>query len=314
MPKAHKNSHYRTSSRSHCRRPGSCRQCSHSSSRHRQSCHRSTSHSPCNMHRSPHHTRRYRKSPTPRFHKVSHITASRHSTQESKLPTDVASDGHMAFHTTLQMITKQGSKPIPVKVDPGADVLSTKQVQKTLHSTLTKAGNLKQKSWHPTRHTWAVHNNTSQQFLGFFIADIHDKTQPEILLVRFYVFKDTTSPKILQSYTASERLDVVKFQIPNEVPSTALDTISSRKHVAFRTPLYTYKQIKPRNNGQKALKPAIMIHAFQDHALQKHSLLGHSLQIIPLSEDHSFQKPIISGPFTTKWSYFRGPFYHSWCL
>ena len=38
-----------------------------------------------------------------------------------------------------------------------------------------------------------------------------------------------TSPKILLSYAASQRLGIVKFQIPNEVPSTALDTISSEK-------------------------------------------------------------------------------------
>ena len=35
---------------------------------------------------------------------------------------DVPSDGHTLFHTTLQIVTKQGSKPLPVKVHPGADV------------------------------------------------------------------------------------------------------------------------------------------------------------------------------------------------
>ena len=126
------------------------------------------------------------------------------------------------------MITKQGSKPIPVKVDPGTEVntipLST--YRKLFPAHFTKAGNLKQKSLHPTKNTWTAHNDAPQQFLGFFIADIHHKTTPEILPVRFYVLKDTTSAKIPLSYAALERLGIVKFQIPNEIPSTALDTIT----------------------------------------------------------------------------------------
>ena len=35
---------------------------------------------------------------------------------------DVASDGQTSFHTTLQMVTKQGSKSLPFKVNPGTDV------------------------------------------------------------------------------------------------------------------------------------------------------------------------------------------------
>ena len=61
----------------------------------------------------------------PRYHQVSHITSNTHSSPEGKLPTNVASDGHTSFHTTLQMITKQGSKPVPVKVDPGMNVNAT---------------------------------------------------------------------------------------------------------------------------------------------------------------------------------------------
>ena len=76
---------------------------------------------------------------------------------------------------------------------------------------------------------WTAHDETPQQFSGYFIADIHHKTMPEVPPIRFYVFKDTTSPKILLSYAASERLGIVKFQIPNEAPSIALDTISTKK-------------------------------------------------------------------------------------
>ena len=89
-----------------------------SPSRHRQCHYRSNSHT-C---RSPHPTRKHRRSPTPRSHQVSHITSTVHSRPEDKLATNVASDGHTSFHTTLQMITKQGSKSIPVKFNPGVDV------------------------------------------------------------------------------------------------------------------------------------------------------------------------------------------------
>ena len=119
------------------------------------------------------------------------------------------------------MITKQGSKPLLVKVDPGADVntVPLSKYKKLFPTHFTKAGNLKQKILHPTRHTWRAHDETPQQFLGFFIADIHHKTTADVLPVRFYVFKDTTSPKILLSYAASEKLGIVKFQIPNETPT-----------------------------------------------------------------------------------------------
>ena len=167
------------------------------------------------------------------------------------------------------MITKQGSKSIPVKVDPGTDVntIPLSKCKKFFPVHFTKAGNLKQKALHPTRHTWTAHDDKPQQFLGFFIADIHHKTQPDGLSVRFYVFKDTTSPRILLSYAASERLGIVKFQIPNEAPSTALDAISITKHVTFRTLLRTYRPVKPTNSRQQQpLKPAIEFHTFQDHS------------------------------------------------
>ena len=273
-PKQRKNSPFRTTSRPSYRKYSKSRQGSHSPSKHRQSCHRSPS--PTNTCRSSHQPRRQR-SPT-RSQQVSQITSSTETSAEGKLHMDVTSDGHTSFHTTLQMVTKQGSKSLPVKVDPGADVntiLLTKY-RKLLPAHFTKAGNLKQKALHPTRYTWTAHDEIPQQFLGYFIADIHHKTKPEVLPIRFYVFKDTTSPKILLSYTASERLGIVKFQIHNEAPSIALDTISMKKHVTFRMPLHTYRPVKPKNTGQHLLKPAIKKQPFQDQTPQKQSFQDHS--------------------------------------
>ena len=64
---------------------------------------------------SPNCTGSHRRSPTPKPHQVSHFTADRPPNPQDKLPTDVASDGQTSFHTTLQMITKQGSKSLLVK-------------------------------------------------------------------------------------------------------------------------------------------------------------------------------------------------------
>ena len=132
-----------------------------------------------------------------------------------------------------------------------------------------------------------MHDETPQQFLGYFIADIHHKTQPEVLPIKFYIFKNTTSPKILLSYVASERLGIVKFQIPNEAPLIALDTINTKKHITFRTPLHMYRPIKPKNTGQQPLKPAIKKQPFQDQPLQKQSFQDHPAP--ESSQKQSFQ-------------------------
>ena len=111
----------------------------------------------------------------------------------------------------------------------------------------------------PTKHTWRAHNTTPQQFPGFFIADIHYKIQPEVLQVRFCVFKDTTGPKILLSYT-TKVMHCKNSKSPVKSSLTALDTItSSSKHVSFSMPIQTNKPVKPSNNW-KTLKPAIMKH------------------------------------------------------
>ena len=86
---------------------------------------------------------------------------------------------------------------------------------------------------------WTAHNMKAQQFLGYFITEIQHKTLPDILQFRFFVFKDNTSPKTLQSDAASNTLGIIEFKIPNETPSTALDAITyAKKHVTFNTPLH----------------------------------------------------------------------------
>ena len=56
------------------------------------------------------------------------------------------------------MITKQGCKSIPVKVDPGAEVntLPLGKYKKLLPAHIPKLGNLKRKALQPTTHTWTA--------------------------------------------------------------------------------------------------------------------------------------------------------------
>ena len=105
----------------------------------------------------------------------------------------------------------------------------------------TKSGNLKKRALHPTGHTWTAHDMGPQKVLGYFMTDIQHITLPDILQVRFFVFKDNTSPKILLFYAASNRLNIIELKVPNEAPSTALDAIThARKRITFSIPLHKY--------------------------------------------------------------------------
>ena len=80
---------------------------------------------------------------------------------------------------------------------------------------------------------------------------------------------------------------IVKFQIPNEAPLIALDTISTKKPVTFRTPLHTYRPVKLKNTGQHLLKTAIKKQPLQDQTPQKQSFQDHP--VAESSQKQSFQ-------------------------
>ena len=152
--------------------------------------------------------------------------------------------------TILQVDTKQGAKSISVKVDPGAEVntIPLSWYRKLFKKNFTKVGNIKKNVPHPTSHLWSSHDSKPQQFLRYFIINLHHKTISKTLPVRFYIFQDTTNPPILLSYSASEGLVITKFKIPNEAPSTvAVDTITTNKKVTFSNPTrnrQVYKRIQ----------------------------------------------------------------------
>ena len=116
----HRSSSHQCSSRSpsggsQSHRSLSCSSCQSISSSHSPS----LDHSQRSQRRSPSHGR----SSTQKRHQVSHFKSSTPSqTGKGQLYTDRALDGCRAFHTTLQLVTKQGCKPLPIKVNHGADV------------------------------------------------------------------------------------------------------------------------------------------------------------------------------------------------
>ena len=162
---------------------------------------------------------------------------------EGQLYTDWAPDGQTSFHTTLQMVTKQGCKPLPVKVDPGADINT---IPLTHYKTIfpqyfTRDGHLKKNVLKSTASTWSLHDGQRKHFLGFFTVDIQHKTLPKLIPLSFYIFQDTTNPHLLLSYSASVHLGIVEFKIPNEAKANAM--VSSvtntrvNKKVSYKDPL-----------------------------------------------------------------------------
>ena len=123
---------------------------------------------------------------------------------------------------------------------------------------------------------------TPQRFLGYFIADIQHKSLPDILQVRFFVFQDHTSPQILLSYSASLRLGIMEFKVPNEAPVTALDAITHhKKRVTFSNPLHSHARVKTKNKDQRhtsPLKPVLKPNSFQDHRYPDISSKNKSFQ------------------------------------
>ena len=150
----------------------------------------------------PHPTHSH-KTLSPHACQISHLTNKSSSSHTVfKLPADIASDGHTAFHTMLQMVTKHGCKPIPVNSGAEINTVPLSKYKKLFPAHVTKSGNLKSKALYPTTNKWAAHDMTPQRFLGYFITDIQHRSQPDILQVRFFIFKDNTSPQILLSYSA----------------------------------------------------------------------------------------------------------------
>ena len=277
----------RSLSRSQSRSPSRGRQTYRSSSRH-------SSHSPSQDHhrkRSPH---RRRCIPTPHRHQVSHIMSFDPNTacHEGQLYTDWAADGQTSFHTTLQMVTKQGCKPLPVKVDPGADINT---IPLTCYKTIfpqhfTKDGHLKKNVLRSTASAWSLYDGQKKHFLGFFTIDIQHKTLPKLIPLSCYIFEDTTNPFLLLSYSASIHLGIVEFKIPNEANANAMvssvtNTLVNKK-VSYKVPLCSSIPAEVIPMMPEPKRPILKQKRTKNKSLQDHH---NTLQNYNTTEDDTAQ-------------------------
>ena len=184
------------------------------------------------------------------------------------LITDTAIDGHTSFHTTLQVITSQGSKPLHIKVVLGASCssISLSHFHKAFPKYFTKSGSLKKRALKPTWMTLVSPWWIMSKF--FRIHRTRHPTQDPFpsSTLKFYIFKYFTSPEILLSYPTSLPWGIVEFTVPKKAPinfPTMKDTITSPKTVTLSPHIEDIPQ-KPHNTSDCKVKPNIK-QPFQDH-------------------------------------------------
>ena len=202
----------------------------------------------------------------------------------------------------MQLVTRQGPKPLSVKVDPGADasIIPLSRYRSLFPHHFHTNGTLKSRSLRKTNATWSAHDGTTHNFIGFFIIDVQHKTKPDVIPISFYVFKDSTRPSTLLSYAASIHQGIIEFNVLNEARSHSIDSIKSKiKKISFSTPLCYSKPTKSTSKKSQKLKPALKHntidnYTFQDHHRpQVHSLQDH----FPLLQDHGTSNHIENDTF-----------------
>ena len=224
----------------------------------------------------PHPTCSHR-TPSPCTCQISHLThKSSSSCTVFNLQADIASNGHTSFHTMLQMVTKHGCKPIPVKIDTGAEIntVPLSKYKKLFPAHVIKSGNLESKALHPTTNT-------------------------------------CTLPQILLSYAVSIRLGIIEFKVPNKAPAKALDAITHHKKcVTFSNPLHSHTRMKTKHKDQchnSPLKPVIKLNFFQNHHYPDYSSKTSHFRTI-------FHKNQHFSSFPPKMSHYKTIFDQSHCI
>ena len=186
---------------------------------------------------------------------------------------------------------RQGCKSLPVKVDPGAEanIIPLSRYRSLFPHHFYTNSTLRANSLRKSKATWSPHDGTTHIFIGFFTVDVQDKTRPDAIPISFYVFKDSTRPSTLLSYTTSIHLGILEFKVPNEARSYNINAISKKKSVSFNTPLCCSRPTKTNPQQSEKLKSSLKQNTtFQDHQSQQvQPLQDHS----KLFQDHfaSFQ-------------------------
>ena len=147
---------------------------------------------------------------------------------QGSLYTEKASDGHTAFYTQLQLPSHDGMKHMTVKIDSGAQVntIPLSKYHTLFPPKLKKSRFPKAKALLPTAHTWISQDGSPKPFLGHFVTDVRQASEPRPYPTWFYMFEDATSPHILFSYATLERLGIIAFNVPNLAATSWVDNIA----------------------------------------------------------------------------------------
>ena len=196
-------------------------------------------------------------------------------------------------HTTLQLITKQGCKSLPVKVNPEAEanIIPLSRYRSLFPHHFHTSSTLRANSFRKSKATWSPHDGTTHKFIGFFMVDVQHKTRPYVIPISFYVFKDSTRPSTLLSYAASIHLCILEFKVPIEARSYNINAISKRR-VSHLTHLYVaVDQLKLPQAVREAKVSPEAKHYFPGPSVTTGTTLTRPFPIV--------SRPfcIISGPF-----------------
>ena len=138
---------------------------------------------------------------------------------------ECASDSQVSFYTHLMLPTKNGTKSITMKINPGAQVkaIALSRYWKLFPHKINVSRYPKQGILIPTNHSWISHDGKPQPFLGHFIANVNHTTHPRLYPMHVYIFKDATNPQIWLSYTMLEHIGILEFKVPNLTVKSHLD-------------------------------------------------------------------------------------------
>ena len=139
-----------------------------------------------------------------------------------------ASDGLVTFYTMLHLTTKNETKYMMVKIKPGAQVntICLGGYQKLFNHKVIKACTPRQGTLCTTSHSQISHDGKPQPFLGQFITDVWQISQPRSYHTYVYMLEDMMNPHILLSYTASECLGILEFKVPTEATQSHIDVVT----------------------------------------------------------------------------------------
>ena len=182
--------------------------------------------------------------------------------RDGTLEMDTAQDGQTMSFITLFFKNQFIRNHCWVKVDTDAEACTTPLTyfKKMFPHRINSHSSLTRDALLSIDKRWIGHNGYPEKYMGQIILDVSDKRTGRSYPTRFYIFEDVTSPLILISYAASDRLVILQFNLPNTAASAQIDTITtqpkSHKCIMFSTTdtiIPLIRTIHNRTNAYKAV-------------------------------------------------------------